>query len=458
MVLCVAVCSVHSLAEQTATPVVTEAPVKAPLEATQNVPEAIKKDDRIQLEFGPERVILPRGLQPSHNCTNKGTLIIQAQIPEKPFPAKRISYPSALATVISHDGGESWARIPLTPGNNGLNLEGGGIQLRDGTILALDTYVTPGAGPDQGVGQIYTSSDDWKTVTGPIDVPFELPDVNFYGSKDDGGRPHDAVRAHRRILELPNGDLIATIYGALHSDTTPCPYQPTMVKQRMLVVRSTDKGRSWRMISNVAVAPEVGTEGFGEPVLCRVSKGPNAGRIICWARTGRNLYQAISEDEGKTWTPAAELVIAGIDVNKYELWIDQFRQFKDFKGRLLDENNLDEVRGAVVDPDMIELRSGVLVAAFGVRIPQKQCWNHPEHPWNGTYLAFSLDHGRTWSHVVRITSGKLTTHYMAIEETPTNNELFVSYDLGGWGKGMRRDIIGRKLRIQTIAEAQASGN
>jgi hypothetical protein len=114
---------------------------------------------------------------------------------------------------------------------------------------------------------------------------------------------------------------------------------------------------------------------------------------------------------------------------------------------LLDESNLEEVRGAVVDPDLIELRGGLLVAAFGIRIPQKQCWNHPEHPWNGNYMAFSSDHGETWSTVVRITSGVLTTHYMAITEMPTDNQLYVSYDLGGWSKGMRRDVIGRTLEI-----------
>jgi hypothetical protein len=201
------------------------------------------------------------------------------------------------------------------------------------------------------------------------------------------------------------------------------------------------------MVSSVSALPPVGTEGFCEPVICRISQGPHAGRIICLMRTGRNLYEAISDDDGKTWTPAEQIVFAGIDVNRTEMWVDQFRTFKDSKGRLLDENNPDELRGAVVDPDMIELRSGVLVAAFGVRIPQKQCWNHPDYPWNGNYLAFSLDHGETWSNVVRVTSGVLTTQYMAITETPTDNELYFCYDLGGWGKGMRRDVIGRTLAI-----------
>jgi hypothetical protein len=74
----------------------------------------------------------------------------------------------------------------------------------------------------------------------------------------------------------------------------------------------------------------------------------------------------------------------------------------------------------VVDPDLIELRNGLLVAAFGVRVPQRLCWKYPEHFWDGNYLAFSHDRGKTWSNVLRMTSGVLTTHYMAVEETPTD--------------------------------------
>jgi len=36
---------------------------------------------------------------------------------------------------------------------------------------------------------------------------------------------------------------------------------------------------------------------------------------------------------------------------------------------------------------------------------------------------------------------------MAIEETPTDGKLFVTYDLGGWSKGMRRDVVGRMVTV-----------
>lgn len=424
------------------------------VEAKQNIPALIQSDGALRLSFGEERVILPRGLQPSLLCTRSGTLILQAQVPDKPFPSQRISYFSAMCTEVSRDGGLSWATIPLEKGKNGLDMEGGAIQLRDGSILALDTFVTPGPQPGIGMGQLYTSSDNWKTLDGPIDAIFEMPNAKFDGSTDDGGRPHAAHRAHRRIIELPGGDLLTTLYGWLKGDATPSTYRPTMMKTRALLVRSSDHGRHWRLVSTIAADPTVGTEGFGEPVLCRLSGGPHPGRLLCLMRTGRNLYQAWSDDEGRTWNSPHELVIAGLDVNRTDLWVDHFRAFKDFHGKPLDENNLDELRGAAVDPDLIELRSGLLVAAFGIRVPQKLCWQHPEFPWNGDYIAVSSDHGETWPNVARITSGVLTTHYMAIEESPTDNRLYVAYDLGGWSKGMRRDIVGRWLDISRVRKTE----
>ncbi|MGZ4986745.1 MAG: sialidase family protein, partial [Limisphaerales bacterium] len=270
-----------------------------------------------------------------------------------------------------------------------------------------------------------------------------------YGSADDGGHPHNAMRLHRRILELPNGDLLTTIYGWLEGDNTPSQYQPKMKKTRVMLVRSSDKGRHWKFVSTVAADSTVGTEGYDEAVLARVSKGDSAGQLICQMRTGRELREATSDNEGVTWTAAVPRVFAGLDVYRTELWIDMFRGMKALGGRILDEKNPEDLRGAVVDPDLIELRSGLLVAAFGVRITQKDCWRNPHHPWNGNYLAVSSDHGKTWKNVIRMTSGVLTTHYMAIEESLTDNKIFVTYDLGGWGKGMKRGIWGRFVEVSS---------
>src|SRR5918993_4350472 len=104
-------------------------PATAPLEAAKNVPQFVQSDGAVRLSFGDERVVLPRGLQPSMLVTKSGSIVLQAQVPEKTFPTKRMVYFSAMSTRVSRDGGLSWTDIPLKPGENGLNMEGGITQL-----------------------------------------------------------------------------------------------------------------------------------------------------------------------------------------------------------------------------------------------------------------------------------------------------------------------------------------
>ncbi|MES2375462.1 MAG: sialidase family protein [Bacteroidota bacterium] len=421
-------------------------PFKYPIPALQsNVPQTVLADKRIKLDFGKEVMVLNDGLQPSMLSTRKGTLIVQSQNSKKPLPQPRIYYPFAMSTVVSRDGGETWNDFPLKEGDNGVDMEGGITQLKDGTIIALETYVTPGDKPDTGAGLMYTSTDEYKTLQGPFDISFDIPNAEFYGSADDGGRPHVAMRLHRRILELPNGDLLTTIYGFQKGDDEPCPYQPKMKKSRVMLFKSKNKGKHWDFVSTVAAERGIGTEGFGEPVIVRVSKGPKAGRLICQMRTGYELYSNHSDDGGKTWSKAKPLVYANLDVYKTADWAALFKDVKR-KGVSVAPDS-PELIGAVVDPDLIETRSGILVAAFGVRISAKLCWTIPTHPWNGNYLAFSLDHGDTWSQVTRLTTGVDTTHYMCVEETPKNNELFVVYDFGHWNGKEGRYTYGRKVKI-----------
>jgi hypothetical protein len=410
-----------------------------------NTPHTILADPRIKLNFGKEVMVLDDGLQPSMLCTRKGTLIVQSQNSKKPLPQKKIFYPFALTTVISSDGSKSWTEFPLKEGDNGVNIEGGITQLKDGTIIVLETYVIPGGKPDTGAGLMYTSADDYKTLQGPFDITFDIPDANFYGSSDDGGRPHIAMRLHRRILELPDGDLLTTIYGWQKGDNTPSDYQPNMKKTRVMLFRSKNRGKHWDFVSTIAADSAAGTEGFDEPVIARVSKGSKAGRLICQMRTGYDLYTNHSDDGGKTWTKPRPLMFADIDVYKTGDWAAMFKDIK-HKGVLITIDSK-ELIGAVVDPDLIETRSGILVVAFGVRIPAKLCWTIPTHPRNGNYLAFSLDHGETWSQVTRLTTGIDTTHYMCVEETPKNNELFVVYDFGHWNGKEGRYTYGRKIKI-----------
>lgn len=447
---CAAETAAATVENASADRVVQEKPHTSSDPMPRNVPHMVEADGRLRFDFGEQRMVCEGGLQPFMLATKTGTLVVQVQSPHPPFESPRMHYPYAMWTTVSRDGGKTWTRLPLKPGENGLNTEGGTVQLRDGTILGLDTYITPGAREGLGLGHLYTSRDEWRTLSGPEEVTFDLPNINFKASKDDGGHPHEAQRVHRRLLELPNGDLVVTFYGHLHGDATPATYQPAMMKARVMLARSSDRGRSWKYLSTIAVNPSIGTEGFNEPVLVHISKGTHAGRLLCLMRTGRELYEAFSDDGGKTWSPAKPRVFAGLDIHRTELWVDMFRHLKGRGGKLLDENNHDDLEGAVVDPDMIELRSGLLVTTFGVRIPQKACWPNCQHPWNGNYLAVSRDQGETWSNVVRLTSGVLTTHYTAVEETPNDNEVFVVYDYGYWRQPSRFSY-GRTVKITAKA-------
>ena len=101
--------------------------------------------------------------------TQSGSIILQGQIPEKSFPSSRMAYPWALSTRVSRDGGLSWSDIPLKSGENGLHGRRNRSASRWHDSLPRH-YIIPGEHPDEGIGQLYTSHDDWRTVSGPMDA------------------------------------------------------------------------------------------------------------------------------------------------------------------------------------------------------------------------------------------------------------------------------------------------
>jgi hypothetical protein len=112
------------------------------------------------------------------------------------------------------------------------------------------------------VGQLYVSTDDWKTVRAPVDVPADIPNAKFDESSDDGGRPHAAHRVHRRIIELPNGDLLSATYGWLQGDATPSTYAKTMMKSRCMLrtMKCEDGIASGLVDSSQALAKQTSAE------------------------------------------------------------------------------------------------------------------------------------------------------------------------------------------------------
>ncbi|NQT12854.1 MAG: exo-alpha-sialidase [Planctomycetes bacterium] len=390
-------------------------------------PITIHDDGNIVVRVGESREVM-NGVQPFLYGAADGVLLVQSQLSVKPYGKRRriTHFPWRVGNRISRDFGEHWEDVVIRPGEDHPFLEGGGLQQSDGTILMLDTYITPTNNPDEGEGDLWISRNTWRTFEGPAPVRFRIPDVDFDATSDDGGHPHRAMRLHRSLLELPNGDLLVTAYGCFKEDRIPSSYQPKMMKLRSVLFRSRDGGISWDLVSTIAVG-DVGSEGFCEPALCRLSRGPHLGRLFCLMRTGRDLYQAVSDDEGATWSAARPVALPGIDIHDTANW----RKFVNTDDAWV--RRYPVAAGAVVDPDLVELKSGILACAVGVRIPEKACFRDPACPRNGNYLAFSRDGGETWSHVVQLTSGVWTTHYMGIREIRPDH-LYVTYDLGFWGR------------------------
>jgi hypothetical protein len=212
--------------------------------------------------------------------------------------------------------------------------------------------------------------------------------------KDDRGEPVSRMYVRRSMLELESGDLLACAYGRFESDKAPVEYLGVMSKMRSLLLRSSDRGATWKYISTIASEP-VEQEGAGEPVLVRLSRGPLKGRLICLLRTGREnpIYQCESDDEGRTWTRAYPLS-----------W--QYSRY----GRRR------EIAGT--DPDIIEMADGTLVMSFG---------HKPDYEDHGNFLAFSLDQGQSWTEVTRLSS-TLTMAYTGVREVKPG-ELYVVYSV-----------------------------
>ena len=99
--------------------------------------------------------------------------------------------------------------------------------------------------------------------------------------------------------------------------------------------------------------------------------------------------------------------------------------------------------GQLADPDLIELYNGVLVCAFGFRIPGTMLSAHSRA---GNYLVFSFDQGLTWNSTIALTAGIQTTNYMTIREL-SPGELYLVYDLGAWGYE-DRGTYGRRIKIE----------
>ena len=375
----------------------------------------------LKVEMGAEQVVAPPGAGgwPYLFQTAEGNTVVYSHLG---WP-KNSLIPD-VSTTRSFDGRKTWeVWKPSEAQGSGPITEGSMVQLKDGRILVFNTHVYHQANQVY-LGKRWVSHDGWKTLSGPEEVRYVVPQGSTEDRFDDRGvKIPPRLNVRRSILQLPNGDLVATAYGRFKGMTLiPVEYQPKMNQSNAYLLRSSDEGKNWVYVSTIA-EPPIEQEGAGEPVLVQLKHGKHAGRLICQVRTGREnpIYQSESDDEGKTWTKPHALS-----------WVySRFGRTRPIVG---------------TDPDLIEMSDGTLVMSYGHKV---------DFMANGNFLAFSLDQGATWTCETQLSS-TMTIAYTGVREVSPGT-LFVVYtttDVTGnenyriVSEGRKFTTVGRTIRVR----------
>lgn len=191
--------------------------------------------------------------------------------------------------MASRDGGRTWSRyqkfnFPLSDATK--PRRGSITTLKDGTVLVVgrDTQKHE-RDSDVYVAEVYRSRNHFAGYTGPKRGLIHIPQV--VGGTDEYGMPAAGPFLEQSIVELPDGDLLACMWGWFERDTTPSGYPDRwdkwqLKKSRSLLIRSRDRGDTWHYVATIAADPDSGPEGFRLPSLGLLPDG----QLICIMRNG----------------------------------------------------------------------------------------------------------------------------------------------------------------------------
>jgi len=257
-------------------------------------------------------------------------------------------------------------------------------------------------------------------------ISMDIPDLSM--AFGDESNPCCGVVDHG-IVELPNGDLVITMYGHFYEDQVLIEFFSSPTRQyRTWIMVSRDGGHTFQYLSTVAdpqtwpIGPT--GEGYCEADLLRVQDG----RLLCALRSGGafskgredycDLVLCISQDGGITWSKPERIYDFG------------------------------------VFPQMVQTQNGAVVLTSGR---------------DGMYLTASADGGASWQepeimdgYVGRF--GYSSSGYGCIGEVAPN-EIVVIYDeiadpaslpaLGSeedkaYVKGSMHHMVARRYRVEMV--------
>lgn len=294
------------------------------------------------------------------------------------------------AYSLSKDLGQTWSRRYAM--GAGANVDAAYTQVtrQDGTIWALGAgYDSLEANPS---GQaMYFHAALTRFSRGGMEFD-QIRDAKIHLSEPAISKPPTVMETGRKdatklsvvyeanpwgaIVDGPGGEWLTTLYYT--TERGP--------RQRLVLIRSTDLGRSWEEYGVIAATQPnethwpwtwMGKEGPSEAALVRLSKG----RLYCLFRTGDYMGEAWSVDDGKTWTTP---VSSG------------------FRG---------------VAPHLRLMSDGLLACTYGRPGP--------------VTIMFSSDEGKKWTNVTPIFDG-MSSHYTDLIEVEPG-KLLVVYDSTPYG-------------------------
>ncbi|MGH9397248.1 MAG: sialidase family protein [Terriglobia bacterium] len=341
-----------------------------------------------------------------HRLANGAIMATMRMSPDEINPEGDFS-----AYCISEDGGLTWSRR-YTMGA-GANVDGAWSSLpqKDGRIWQLYSWLTPyPEGQNErfhGIltkfGKGGTEIEQARDAVISLSRAVQMAPTQLFGRRGGDGllRKQAIALPWGPIIEGLNGDLIALLYYATGRDSR---------KYRLILMRSSDDGKTWTEFSTVASVepngkpwPWMGKEGPCEAGLVRLDDK----RLYVIFRTGADGFmgQTWSSDDGKTWSLPTST---------------------SYKG---------------VAPRIRRLSNGVLACTYGRPGP--------------VTIMFSVDGtGKKWSHITPIFSGMSTRYTDFIEVAP--GRLFMVYDSVpyGWDPIPESDTISKNTIYAKVIEVQ----
>jgi hypothetical protein len=260
--------------------------------------------------------------------------------------------------------GHEWSgaeRINNTPLDD---RDAGALVLRSGTVL-LSWFTSTKFEIRERWGWMPKSiTQTWEKAIAAVKAADRLEWLGSWirRSVDGGATWEDPIRT---VVSTPHGPIQLRDGRVLYVGSV----YPGAFTQRVLIEESTDDGRSWFVLSELRL-PRDADWNLYEPHMCEAGDG----RLIVQLRahpqddsgdeTRRCLWQATSEDGGRTWTRPEQTPIFGFP------------------------------------PHLLRLRDGRLLTTYGRRYPPM-----------GQRACLSRDDGETWDVEHEIIIGREAPHF-----------------------------------------------